>query len=154
MAPGSFVCHPSVPAILERFGKRYIWQPVPEGLPRYRTIGNCHANAQRAVLNDERLTYVEGVALSRSIGTWFGHAWVTLDGVHAIDLTWRGQSVRWSARNREAQARFGKPPLTDTMDPAAEYVGVEIPREELAALIVANKAHMLLLDQWAARKAA
>jgi hypothetical protein len=141
-------CAPSVPDILRRLGKRYIWQPIPKGLPRYRTIGDCHANSVRAVFADNRLTYVEGVALGRH-GLWAGHAWVTIDHVHAIDLTWRGQSVRGSARNKEAQRRFGTP-LTITMDPAAEYIGVEIPRKDLAELVVKNEAYMFLLDQWAA----
>jgi len=107
------------------------------------------ANSAQAVFADDRLTYVEGVALSARLGIWFGHAWVTIDHVHAIDLTWRGQSVRGSARNKEAQRRFGTP-LTLTMDPAAEYIGVEIPRKDLAGLVIENEAFGLFLDQWAA----
>ena len=79
-------------------------QPIPKGLPRYRTIGDCHANSARAVFADDRLTYVEGVALSARLGIWFGHAWVSIDHVHAIDLTWRGQYVRGSARNKKRNA--------------------------------------------------
>jgi len=31
--------------------------------------------------------------LNPTTGFWMGHAWVTLDHEHAIDLTWRGQRV-------------------------------------------------------------
>ena len=43
----------------------------PKGLPRYRTVGDCYANCQSAVLQDDRLTYVEGAALSN------GRRWAT-----------------------------------------------------------------------------
>ena len=36
------------------------------------------------------------------------------------------------------------------MDPAAEYIGVEIPRKDLAGLVIKNEAFGLFLDQWAA----
>jgi hypothetical protein len=148
---------PSVPKILNRMGKRYIFSPVPKGLPRYRTVGECHRNSQCAVLDDDRLTYVEGAALS-SLGVWMGHAWVTMDGVHAIDLTWRGQQVsafRPGARDGERiGARSYKPDDTITMHPAVEYIGVEIPTKDIAKLMCANQAHGFFLDQWAAQREA
>lgn len=138
---------PRVPEILNRLGKRYISTPVPKGLPRYRTVGDCHRNCQNAVLADNRLTYVEGAAHT-SIGVWMGHAWVTMDGVHAIDLTWRGQRARLFRKG------YGKDDATAIMHPASEYVGVEIPTKDVAKFMVANGYHALFLDQWIAQREA
>jgi len=151
-------CDPRVPDILRRIGKRYLWQPVPKGLPRYRTVGECHANCQKAVLQDKRLTYVEGAALRslNGVSLWIGHAWVTLDGEHAIDLTWRGQRVpyfRKGARDGEhiGERRY-KPGDRIAMDPAAEYLGVEIPTKDVAKLILANSYYGLRLAEWVAQR--
>jgi hypothetical protein len=35
----------------------------------------------------ERGIYVEGFAITPIFGTPFHHAWITLDGIHAIDVT-------------------------------------------------------------------
>jgi hypothetical protein len=142
--------HPVTAEILRREGKPYIWTPVPKGLPRYRTIGDCHANSARAVLEDERLFYVEGAARHQE-GWWVEHAWVTLDHVHAIDLTWRGQSTLGSRRHKEAIHRFGADAANHTKrtKPADEYIGIEIPRQEVAELVVRNEYYGLILRQWA-----
>lgn len=152
---GAIACDPRVPDIIEQFGKRYIWTPVPKGLPRFRTIGACHANSTMAAYMDGRLTYVEGLSRAPSTGLLVGHAWVTMEGVHAIDLTWRGQSVRGSRRQKEAIRRFGQKADPDhRMDPATEYYGVEIPTRELARLVWAQRAFGLVLDQYITAEAA
>jgi hypothetical protein len=144
---------PEIVSIVERLGKPYIWTPVPKGLPRYRTPGACHANSQKAVFYDDRLRYVEGIAASGINGIYYWHAWVTLDGVHAIDLTLRGQSVRWSKRNLEVQRLNGTTAqfAEVMMQPATEYYGVEIPTVDIARLVSENNAHGFYLEEWAAR---
>lgn len=131
--------------IVDRLGKSYTSTPVPKGLPRYCIPKECFYNCQRAVMDDKRLTYVEGLA--RKGDHWIDRAWVTLDGVHAIDLTLRGRRARWSKANREAQRQSGtEAQLAFTMDAAEEYRGVEIPRRELARLIMDNGYGSLLIE--------
>ena len=142
--------HPVTADILPRDGKPYIWTPVPRGLPRYSRIGSCYENAARAVLEDERLFYVEGAA-RRLEGSWIEHAWVTLDHVHAIDLTWRSHMIRGSARARRA-IESGVLDGRERLPPGDEYVGIEIPRQELAELIVKNNCYGSFLPQWRAAK--
>jgi hypothetical protein len=52
---------------------------------RKRAKKRCFYNAARLALDDRGL-YVEGYAIHRH--GLVHHAWVTLDGVHAIDVTW------------------------------------------------------------------
>jgi hypothetical protein len=134
-------CGPQVPNIVERFGKRYTPLAVPKGLPRYRTLFQCHRNSALAAFHDRRLTYVEGLARCPATGRLIGHAWVTMDGEHAIDLTWRGQTFRHEGYDY-------------IMDPPAEYYGVEIPTRELARLVGAQRAFGLVLDQYITAEAA
>lgn len=142
MIPYAIGCASNVLEVLNCIGKRYgLLTPIPKGLPRYRTVGDCYANCQSAVLQDDRLTYVEGAALSN--GRWVGHAWVTMDGEHAIDLTWRGQRTRLFRKDS------GKDDMT-ILSPGVEYVGIEIPREAIAKFIIENRCQGVFLDQWIA----
>jgi len=128
--------------IIEAMGKPYAPAPVPNGMPRYRAAGCCHYNSWRACTADPRLHYVEGLARVPGInGDWLvGHAWVTLDGVHAIDLTWRG------ARKRAHASR--------SLDAATEYYGVEIPHADVTRLYVENGGPYLCLADWYRSEAA
>jgi hypothetical protein len=57
---------------------------------RQRKKQACFGNAAILAMGD-RGTYVEGFALN---GLYLAHhAWITLDGVHAIDPTWRAAST-------------------------------------------------------------
>jgi hypothetical protein len=81
------------PALLQRFvlrnGRSYT--------PTFRTVKlgepkQCFDNAARAVLHKskkrEGWSYVEGFALNRAMPIMaFHHAWVTTDGIHAMDVT-------------------------------------------------------------------
>jgi hypothetical protein len=53
---------------------------------------NCFRNAQILAV-EGRATYVEGICVARSV-PWIGfaHAWLTLDGEHAVDITLDAQS--------------------------------------------------------------
>jgi len=115
---------------VERLGQRYIPTSVPKGLPRYRAMNQCYRNACRAATDDPRLRYVEGLALQGTM--WIGHAWVTMDGEHAIDPTWRGQLY-----------------CGQRIDPAAEYFGVEIPIKDVWELWSKMGSMGLIAGEWA-----
>jgi hypothetical protein len=72
-------------------GRPFIGISRPKGY-RQRGLKRCFANAADLALS-ERGIYVEGFALGPDDrGTAIHHAWITLDGVHAIDVTWRRQA--------------------------------------------------------------
>jgi hypothetical protein len=124
--------------IIIKFGKRYAPIPIPKGLPRFRTPKACHRNACKAVLNDQRLTYVEGVAYGRDRDYGFAHAWVTMDGTHAIDLTLRGQKVVHGGD------------IVVHLDPPVEFYGVEIPPKDVERLMFTLNAEgfRFILQDW------
>jgi hypothetical protein len=71
-----------------RFGRPYVGIARPKGFRRQRARKQCFMNAAELALSG-RGAYVEGFAtpaLSRSRPV--PHAWITLDGEHAIDQTW------------------------------------------------------------------
>ena len=94
-------------AVLEKDGKQFTPIERPKGYRRQRRQGDCFYNAASIALRDPKATYVEGVAWSMGCG--FRHAWVTLDGVHAIDQTWP--------------------------TPGDAYFGVAVPAKQLAHVI-------------------
>ena len=55
---------------------------------RLGPIKNCFANAGNLAVDDEGI-YVEGYAMSPGTGLPFQHAWLTTDGISAIDVTLR-----------------------------------------------------------------
>src|SRR4029077_3967187 len=69
-----------------RFGRAFVGIARPKGLRRQRARKQCFMNATTIALSG-RGTYVEGFATSGSARAVL-HAWITLDGEHAIDLTW------------------------------------------------------------------
>jgi hypothetical protein len=72
-------------AVLEH-GRPFTWVGRPKGY-RQCAIKNCFANAG-ILASSERGIYVEGFAMKPG-NVLFHHAWITLDGVHAIDVTLR-----------------------------------------------------------------
>jgi hypothetical protein len=66
-------------------GRPYVGVKRPKGY-RKRKAKYCFHNAAMLAI-EGRGTYVEGFA-SFLDGMPIHHAWVTLDGVHAIDVTW------------------------------------------------------------------
>jgi len=85
-------------------------------------------------LQKERGFYVEGYAMSHE--DWpFQHAWITLDGLHAVDVTLRspasdcfyfGISIPFRILRAEILARDGRfpVPLLDHAFPMAKMEGV------------------------------
>jgi hypothetical protein len=71
-----------------KYGRGYIGIERPKGFRGQRARGQCFANAADTALRG-RGQYVEGYALNRPdhLRMIFHHAWITVDGVHAIDQT-------------------------------------------------------------------
>jgi hypothetical protein len=67
-------------------GRPFVGIERPKGFRHQMKAKGCFCNAGRVAM-DERATYVEGFILS--LGMLIPHAWLTLDGVHAIDQTLR-----------------------------------------------------------------
>jgi hypothetical protein len=59
---------------------------------RQRAPKQCFRNASNLAF-DKKCLYVEGFALARVDGLMIHHAWVTIDGVHALDPTWADATV-------------------------------------------------------------
>jgi hypothetical protein len=76
---------PLAEAVL-RHGRPYIGVPRPKGWRRHAQR-QCFRNAA-IVCFKKQCTYVEGFAIGRIDGLLIHHAWVTNDGMHAIDPTW------------------------------------------------------------------
>jgi hypothetical protein len=69
-----------------RHGREYIGIARPKGLRQQRARGLCFLNATDAALQG-CAQYVEGFVMSRRVGIPVHHAWLSADGVHAIDQT-------------------------------------------------------------------
>src|SRR5262245_34286586 len=71
-----------------KYGRGYIGIERPKGFRHQRARKQCFRNAAEAALRG-RGQYVEGYTLNRTdhLHMIFQHAWITLDGVHAIDQT-------------------------------------------------------------------
>jgi hypothetical protein len=59
----------------------------PKGYRQW-AMKQCFRNAATLALRDKGC-YVEGFAISSSGSIYIHHAWITLDGVHSVDVTWR-----------------------------------------------------------------
>lgn len=103
-------------------GRLFTGIPKPKGFPRYRAPKQCYRNAGLIAIYDERergYRYVEGFAYDPDFDFLFQHAWVTLDGEHAIDPTL-------------------------PFDSKQLYFGLEIPTKVLGAALVELKQRRLL----------
>jgi hypothetical protein len=80
--------HLTVEEVVLKYGRAYIGIERPKGFRRQRAREHCFMNAADAALRG-RGQYVEGYALNRPdhLRMIFHHAWITVDGVHAIDQT-------------------------------------------------------------------
>jgi len=67
-------------------GRYYVAVERPKGFRRQLRPKQCFANATRTSQQKIEASYVEGFALKTGRSP-FQHAWVTLDGLHAIDQT-------------------------------------------------------------------
>jgi len=70
-----------------KYGRSFVGIERPKGY-RPRAPKNCYQNAGDLACTG-RGQYVEGFAISGNTGACCQHAWITIDGVHAIDVTWR-----------------------------------------------------------------
>jgi hypothetical protein len=68
-----------------KHGRPFIAIGRPTGY-RLGRVKQCYANAGKAACAEKGI-YVEGFAMDSK--RFFPHAWITLDGIHAIDLTLR-----------------------------------------------------------------
>lgn len=103
-------------------GRTFAPQRRPKGF-RLRTQKECFLNSFY-VADAGRGTYVEGFAMVK--GLHFHHAWVTLDGVHAVDVTLRlpeeaqffGIAFSLSGLRRQIlSVRKGRVPMLDAIYP-------------------------------------
>jgi hypothetical protein len=77
----------AVQAVIDH-GRPYIGISRPKGYRHQRRVKECFWNAARLAIG-ERGTYVEGFGThDDDVRGPIHHAWITLDGVHAIDPTW------------------------------------------------------------------
>jgi hypothetical protein len=83
---GTMRKHEQAIAELAKQGRFFTPVKRPKGF-RQMTVKACYYNAWRLAIYG-RAQYVEGYAMSGS-GFLAHHAWVTVDGVTAIDVTWR-----------------------------------------------------------------
>jgi hypothetical protein len=74
-----------------KHGRPFTWTPRPSGY-RPRAIKQCFVNAGKLAF-EKRGVYVEGFAMAGKSSFAFHHAWITLDGLCAIDVTLRDSDV-------------------------------------------------------------
>jgi hypothetical protein len=76
-----------------KYGRPFTGIERPKGY-RQRAMKKCFTNSAD-VADGERGVYVEGFALTPIAGKAVHHGWVTLDGVHAIDVTFKDAPKCW-----------------------------------------------------------
>jgi hypothetical protein len=109
-------------SIVLRHGRTFASKARPKGF-RLRAQQQCFLNSFY-LADAERGIYVEGFAMVN--GHHFHHAWVTLDGVHAVDVTLRSPEeaqffgIAFSVpvlRKQICGVRKGKLPMLDPLEP-------------------------------------
>jgi hypothetical protein len=108
----------NVQAIVLKHGRPFVPQPRPTGM-RLRKKKYCFVNSATLAI-EERGMYVEGYAMTPD-GFHFAHAWITRDGIHALDATLRsilhfqflGIPFPQKALSKEISAKMGILPLLD-----------------------------------------
>ena len=110
--------------LILQYGRPFFGIKRPKNY-RPRAPKACFLNAFNLAM-EERGTYCEGVSVGKSLG--FHHAWITLDGEHAIDVTlpdaqdhsYFGIAFRGSQFNRLATSRITdgqlRPVFSDPID--------------------------------------
>jgi hypothetical protein len=79
--------------VVLKHGRPFIWTERPSGYRR-RAIKRCFVNAGKLAF-EKRGVYVEGFAMAGKAGLAFHHAWITLDGLHAIEVTLSASNVSY-----------------------------------------------------------
>jgi hypothetical protein len=107
--------------ILLEHGRPFAGIARPKGYRRQWALKSCYRNAAELAIRG-RGTYVEGLAtLSHDSTLLLPHAWITVDGMDAIDQTWpRGENY--------------------------EYFGIPFATETLARLLASRKYYGPLLE--------
>ena len=118
-------------------GRPYLGRCRPKG-SRKRAEKRCFYNAAALALRD-RGTYVEGYACRRD-GLVHHHAWLTLDGVHAIDVTWDNPAdchYFGIAFPKEIVSRYGR-----SQDFWASLLSEDKPSAALCALLAEARSDL------------
>lgn len=110
---------------LQERGKKFVGIERPKGFRRQWRERDCFRNSTSVAFKDKRAIYVEGVAWD--LGCGFHHAWITLDGEHAIDPTWPR--------------------------PGTAYLGITVPFEELCRATIGTRHYGAVIERLAARAA-
>lgn len=121
--------HPQLVDYIRSRGKVYTPAIPPERVVRGK-VGDCFdASAYNAARRGFR--YVEGIAEDpRQRGTWVLHAWITDDGKHAYDPTWKMM-------------------IGDEEHPLNTlYIGIEMPIEIVARFMVKTGYKSILANAW------
>jgi hypothetical protein len=106
-------------------GRPYIGIRRPKNY-RPRAVKRCFANAANLAFGGRGI-YVEGFAVgSEDPDLVLHHAWITLDGVHAIDVTWRRQASD------------------------CHYYGIAFPNDVVRRLLLRRNYWAPVLDYWEA----
>jgi hypothetical protein len=136
--PDFFRAHRAVLA----YGRPFTGVVRPTGY-RPRAEGRCFYNAGRLAC-EQRGTYVEGFALSLGGADPVHHAWLTLDGSDAVDVTWRGpipqchyfgiqfhtEVLARFCRQGQGRRYWGALLGDETLDQALSAIGLKAPRRE------------------------
>lgn len=80
----------TIERIVLEHGTRFAGIDRPKGM-RLGPIKNCYRNSYHAAGRHQGMLYVEGFAMVRKT-LLIQHAWISPDGIHAIDLTLRHTS--------------------------------------------------------------
>jgi hypothetical protein len=86
-------------------GREFIPATRPKGYRKGRDK-HCFGNAGELALFG-RGRYVEGFAMDDEAG-WIHHAWLTLDGIHAIETTWSEPAMFYFGREYDVEANAAK----------------------------------------------
>lgn len=107
--------------VILRHGRQFKPGPakLPSGLSRGE-LKQCFSNAQSELWHDQRLTYVEGYAMSIIP---VHHGWLVDDEGRVLELTWR--------------------------EPGSAYIGVPIKRDYVIEMARTTKYWSALFDNWA-----
>jgi hypothetical protein len=92
-----------IKALIGDGGREFIPASRPKGYRKGRDK-QCFDNAGDLAL-DGRGKYVEGFAVDAELGRFaVHHAWITLDGIHAIETTWRKPGLFYFGIEYDARA--------------------------------------------------
>jgi hypothetical protein len=88
---GRFISGNPAPEVIDALrgrGREYAAIPRPKGFRRQMEKKECFHNAFTKASKRKEARYVEDLAFTPVPCIWLPHAWLTIDGVNAIDQTW------------------------------------------------------------------